>query len=418
MVATPRTARTNNVLPLLPGYCTNDAFPIGKKSQTLSFGGGLTFKPSLNDSSELPKLDFSILKQLNDPFHRYNMSTRSITHDERDAARESARNTYRPAISPAWLKHDRQVLRFNAYFQEPIHENPKETFRIRSCVILFYLEDGTMMVSEPKIENSGIPQGTFLKRHRVPKPREYGGGFYTFNDLKIGTSINIYSRVFRIVGCDEFTRSFYESSLHEGLPPNEDIPLDSFRAAEVQESQFFSPRSREMKELTEYNKVALGGGRRNEKLEQYLENDRKVLRFQCYWDDATRYGARMYYTLHYYLADDTVEMLECLPRNAGRDPYPTFWRKSQLRKNPYVCPAPGMLEPDPIIYKPEDLIVGQSISVVGREVVLYDCDKFTRDFYRQYLGFEQDSIVIPNPPLVHVKLSPPPPSVFGSDKTA
>ena len=34
----------------------------------------------------------------------------------------------------------------------------------------------------------------------------------------------------------------------------------------------------------------------------------QVLRFYAYWDDTTRYGSRMYFTIHYFLADDTVEI--------------------------------------------------------------------------------------------------------------
>jgi hypothetical protein len=36
-------------------------------------------------------------------------------------------------------------------------------------VIYFYLEDESIHVAEPKQQNSGIPQGVFLKRHRIPK---------------------------------------------------------------------------------------------------------------------------------------------------------------------------------------------------------------------------------------------------------
>ena len=57
------------------------------------------------------------------------------------------------------------------------------------------------------MENSGIPQGVFLKRHLVPKPESIET--YTWKDLNVGMEINFYGRVFRIVDCDEFTRSFY-----------------------------------------------------------------------------------------------------------------------------------------------------------------------------------------------------------------
>ena len=40
----------------------------------------------------------------------------------------------------------------------------------------FYVEDETMHISEVKSENSGMAQGAFLKRHKVPKP---DGSLYT-----------------------------------------------------------------------------------------------------------------------------------------------------------------------------------------------------------------------------------------------
>jgi len=36
-----------------------------------------------------------------------------------------------PYQPPAWLKHDRQVLQFNGYFQEHVVENPDENYRVR-----------------------------------------------------------------------------------------------------------------------------------------------------------------------------------------------------------------------------------------------------------------------------------------------
>ena len=64
----------------------------------------------------------------------------------------------------------RFAYRFEGYFKEPVHESPTESFRIRNIRVLYYLDDDSMQVSEPKEENSGIPQGVFIKRHRVPKP--------------------------------------------------------------------------------------------------------------------------------------------------------------------------------------------------------------------------------------------------------
>ena len=48
---------------------------------------------------------------------------------------------------------------FKAYFQSTVHEKWKSPFQIRIVNISFFLEDGTMKISEPATENSGIEQG-------------------------------------------------------------------------------------------------------------------------------------------------------------------------------------------------------------------------------------------------------------------
>ena len=83
--------------------------------------------------------------------------------------REEPENEGIPKIPPKWLKYDRKVLLFKAYFKEPVHESPVENYRVRKVEIHYYLDDDTIYITEAKIENSGIPQGVFLKRHKAPK---------------------------------------------------------------------------------------------------------------------------------------------------------------------------------------------------------------------------------------------------------
>lgn len=72
--------------------------------------------------------------------------------------------------------------------------------------IYFYVEDDSMHVSEPRTANSGLPQGTLIRRHRIPLPTSTKNQHYTIADLNVGNTITIYARQFVIVGCDEFTR--------------------------------------------------------------------------------------------------------------------------------------------------------------------------------------------------------------------
>nr|CEL67704.1 TPA: EF-hand domain-containing protein 1, related [Neospora caninum Liverpool] len=298
-----------------------------------------------------------------------------ITHEMWREAKEERRLTFRPEHQPAWLKHDRQTLRFYAYFQEPVHDNPTENYRVRYCLLLFYLEDGTMQIMEPRIENSGLLQGAFLKRHRFPRPD--GSGFFTMEDLKLSTDVIIYTRVFRIIDCDPFTKWFYEQCNLDVGQASEPLSDNFFENEVVRRAHFLLRRRlvpKDVKESREYTEIMLGGSRKNVGLKQHLDNDRKVLRFFCYWDDKTNYGMRSYYVIHYFLADDTVEILECYPKNSGKREFPTF-------------------------LKPEDFEVGRMITVYNRQFHLYDCDDFTRDFYLKYTGLRQDKEEIVDEPL-------------------
>ena len=70
-------------------------------------------------------------------------------------------------------------------------------------------------------------------------------------------------------------------------------------------------------------------------LRQFLENDRRVLRFYCFWDDTdSMFGDPRECVLHYFLADDTIEFREIIPPNSGRDAVPLFLKRQKL---PKVC---------------------------------------------------------------------------------
>lgn len=72
-------------------------------------------------------------------------------------------------FEPTFVKLDKQVLRFFGYFKESVVESRLENYRIRQLNILYYLEDHTLMINEPKETNAGTPQGVFLKRQQVIK---------------------------------------------------------------------------------------------------------------------------------------------------------------------------------------------------------------------------------------------------------
>ena len=94
------------------------------------------------------------------------------------------------------------MLRFDAYYKEPILE-AREAYHLRKVKVLYFLEDDSMSLIEPTVENSGIPQGVFLKRQKMPKnATEY----YSVQDLNVDIPMKFYGREFHIVSCDQFTK--------------------------------------------------------------------------------------------------------------------------------------------------------------------------------------------------------------------
>lgn len=80
------------------------------------------------------------------------------------------------------------VMQFDAYFKEAVDESPLENHRVRKCKILVYLEDSSVQIDECRQENSGMPQGTMVKRHQIPYPEVTSQlQQYSVHSLSIGS---------------------------------------------------------------------------------------------------------------------------------------------------------------------------------------------------------------------------------------
>ena len=76
----------------------------------------------------------------------------------------------------------------------------------------------------------------------------------------------------------------------------------------------------------------LKGGRPNKNLESFLKNDRKVLSFSIVWEDRSYDGGDKFYTLNFFLADNSIEVKEINQPNTGRFPFPMLLKRQKLAK--------------------------------------------------------------------------------------
>jgi hypothetical protein len=279
-----------------------------------------------------------------------------------------------------------KVLRFYAYFKQEMDQSPKETFTFRKTELLYFLEDNTIQIIEPVVPNSGMMQGTFLRRQKVPLSSEE---FLSFHHFDIGNILPIFAREFHIYDCDECTRKWYESQSMM-LRDSEEPPVDEFTIMQQNKNKkIIDPN---IKEYKQYCEVRLGGGHSNKGLKKYLNNDGKVLSFDAIWNDTSFAGGINEYKINYFLANDTVEIKEIHKPNNGKRPFPLLLKKSRLPKNFKMTHCPGMLNEKEIYYNDRDFILGNTIECYNRTFELLDCDQFTKDYFQEKYGIVQKRV--------------------------
>ncbi|XP_022271724.1 EF-hand domain-containing family member C2 isoform X4 [Canis lupus baileyi] len=276
-----------------------------------------------------------------------------------------------------------------------------------------------------------MPQGTSIRRQRISLPPPDEDQFYTVHHFNINIDIIFYGRTFKIYDCDTFTKNFLKKIGVKLNPPGQ-CPEDPYMKIRRETLDCMKP-------LRPYESF--------DTLKQFLEYDRKVLRFFCLWDDsATLFGDRRELILHYFLSDDTIEVKEVMPHNSGRDAMSLFLQRRKLPKYgpPGVC-QPGQVTDRTVLniygglkenrvdgylldkyklgkldqefYKDSDLFIGATINVWGRKVLLCDCDEFTKTYYKTKYGIENfTSIPCKAPPLPKIERKFPPYTGFGSEE--
>lgn len=92
-----------------------------------------------------------------------------------------------------------KCLCFKAFFRQGVFNSPDEHFRIRHVNILYYLEDNTLCIIEPTVNNAGFQQGKLVRRNKIVK--NINGDTFHWKDFNIGIDICKFNKCFYMMIC-------------------------------------------------------------------------------------------------------------------------------------------------------------------------------------------------------------------------
>lgn len=305
------------------------------------------------------------------------------------------RKMEKPEDDGRFVTLDDKVLRFYAFFREPAPEGGANDWWHRRVVILFYPEDESIAIEEPVVINSGMDGGLFLKRQRVPAdPRQREmhprDEFVSLNFFNVGQPVRINSYDFFIYDCDKFTREFLGMlgvRVGDPLP----APGDDFHSSYEEYQKKLESGAFGMTSQNYHGDAA-------ERAARFIRDSGKMLKFFGTMDERGRVpgGILRKMEVMFYVEDGTVAITErqstdeaspglflsrCwLPKSGSVSKINelTFAHRVNGQREPYMGPD--------AYYRDKDLNVGMTLSVLGREVFLYDCDEFTRQFLLERYG--------------------------------
>ncbi|GBG26150.1 60S ribosomal protein L30 [Hondaea fermentalgiana] len=290
-------------------------------------------------------------------------STRAQRHP--DAPRPG-----KPSV-PKWIRFDGVSLGFSLYHKETTREHTgrfnaqtrvfdtqeQESFRIRTFVLRYFLEDDTVAVSE----TTASQQRSLQFMGRTPSPLQ-------LRDLAVGNTVTLKGLPMHVADADAKARThmkqvFPDLQMREALL----IPQDPLTQQESIQKQHQETSHKQAVRAPSAPSAQTTS-------RKFIENDGKVMQFLCTWNDPGLVAGDSLrkFKLLYYLSDDTLELREVNERNSGRE------RQALLNLNRQRLPNP--LSTDCATYKPEDLFVGAIVNAFGRAMRVVDCDVYAKRY--------------------------------------
>ena len=315
---------------------------------------------------------------------------------------------------PAHVVYDKQVLRFYGQFSEsrpwdedgPLGVPIVESRIVRNVTLYYYLEDGTVSMDEGGATN-GMNGGSFFSRSEL---KRQDGSYIPLKELSVGNTIHVLGQDILIYDADRKTRDYFRQMLKIIMAPAmrvQELGRDDLGVAMATGGGSHFPKKhdpngsfRTKSSKYEESRESMG------KAYAFMHFDEKRLHFEAVLcsmpneptDADLTLGTAKRYSISYSLSEKTLDIKPIKEKRSSYDDVKSLLKKSKLAKN-WREVNKGK---HPIYYQPGDFICGNIIECYGRQLLLTDCDEFTRKLYKDR-GIHQKQIVLLAPEIKSVE---------------
>jgi len=240
----------------------------------------------------------------------------------------------------------------------------------RKFILHYFLVDGTIEIRQVLPQNSGRdPVSQFLKKTILNKPGTEDP--YTDADLRIGSTINVFGRLFEIYDADKFTREFINQKFGEqDWTPSEvtgTTDMQIFEETKIEPPPYngWGEEDDSLGYCTSLHPKAP-----TKDMAKLIEKDGHILRFAARFKDPSPQDIQRKFVIAYYMADDTVAVYEIPQRNSG------FREGKFIQRGHYKNTKGGGSR----AFCPSDFAVGEEITINSFTFVTTDADEYAMNY--------------------------------------
>lgn len=227
--------------------------------------------------------------------------------------------------------------------------------------------------------NATMEPKLILKKSRLPKnwrdvQRGRPGMYYESQDFQCGTVVDVYGRLFLLVGCDSYTHQHYAQM---GIYQTE-VPLIPEKVEKiVQPIPELGDGSLPIGSREDTLATVYGMPKVRKDMLKVSKNQGRLLRCKAVLATDNPIDSSREFLVSFFLEDDSIQVFEEVKRNSG------IWGGNFLKRGKYMNEAP----PDsrvPRQFTATDIYLGNIITLNGNRFHITDMDNLSLKFCETY----------------------------------